>query len=85
MTQFTFRTDEQSRDSCELIIREMVDRFGIVREEALERVNRMWGGLEIIGEEGLVYHEDEVFWAVTIFYGKDSGWWKDPPDLKPLP
>ncbi len=85
MREFTFKTDEQSRDYCELILQEMVQLFGISEEEALVRMNRTWRGLEFLGDNDLIYHEDEEYWANNIYYGKDSMWWTDPPDLKPLP
>lgn len=85
MRAYTFQTDEQSREFCEGILQEMVRRFGVSETEALGRINRAWSGLEIVGDDDLIYHEDEEYWAQNIYYGKDSEWWLDPPGLAPLP
>ena len=81
---FAFFTDSRSRHFCESIASEMSALFGISAEEAVGRINRAWSGLSIIGDD-IVHHEDEEFWAFNIYYGHDSFWWKNPPDLKPLP
>lgn len=85
MNNFSFKTDEQSFEFCKSIIQEMVMLFGIDKDEAIGRMNRLWTGLEFLGDEDLIYHEDEEYWANTIYYGKGSFWWKEPDDLKPLP
>lgn len=85
MDQFEFETDDESLGFCNTIILEMVKLFAIGESEAVGRVNRFWKGQKIVGEDDLVYHEEENYWANTIYYGKDSYWWTNPPDLKPLP
>lgn len=85
MRQFAFKTDEESAEYCEAVIQEMVRLFDISEEEALGRMNRAWRGIEFVGDDDLIYHEDEEYWAKNIYYGKDSAWWMDPPDLQPLP
>jgi hypothetical protein len=84
MTEFDFQTDDEGREFCELIIQEMISRFNISKEEAVGRLNDTWKGLTI-GKDDIVFHEDEEFWANSIYYGKDSQWWLNPPILKPLP
>jgi hypothetical protein len=85
MSSFEFETDEQSSAFCEQIAEEMVELFRISREEAIGRINRDWRGLKLIGPDDVIYHEDETYWANTIYYGKGSNWWLNPPDLKPRP
>lgn len=85
MTGFEFKTDDQSEKFCCDVIEEMVVLFSISKQEALGRMNRLWKGLEFLGSEDLIYHEDETYWAMTIYYGKGSNWWANPVDLKPLP
>ncbi len=85
MNRFTFKTDEGAEEYCEAILAEMRGLFSISTDEALGRMNRAWDGQEFLGEEDPVYHEDEKYWANTIYYGKDSNWWMNPPNLKPLP
>ena len=85
MLQFEFETDDKSRTFIEDIVKEMMDLFSITRDEAVGRMNRLWRGQSFGGPEEVIFHEDEEYWAKTIYYGKESLWWKNPPDLKPLP
>ena len=81
---FNFKTDEQSYEFCLMILNKMIELFKISREEALGRMNRTWNELEFIDAD-IIYHEDEEYWANNIYYGKDSLWWTNPANLKPLP
>jgi hypothetical protein len=85
MNSFEFETDSQSAAFCHEIARQMVELFGIPLEEAIGRINRDWKGLKIVGPDDVVYHEDEAYWAKTIYFGKGSNWWLNPPNLKPRP
>jgi hypothetical protein len=85
MNTFVFETDGQSAAFCEAIARLMVELFGITHEEAIGRINRDWCGLKIVGPDDVIYHEDETYWAKTIYYGKGSNWWLNPANLKPRP
>ena len=80
---FEFTTDAQSAEFCETIVNRMVGLFGITVDEAIGRLNRDWKGLNLIGPTDMIYHEDEDYWAKTIYYGKGSNWWLNPPNLKP--
>jgi hypothetical protein len=82
---FTFTTDEQSESFCRAIVDGMIELFGITEDEAIGRVNRQWNGMVLIGDELAIYHEDEDYWASAIYFGKNSRWWNNPPDLKPRP
>lgn len=82
---FIFKTDKESYEYCVSIIDKMVELFGITKEEALGRMNKTWGNLELVGDDDLIYHEDEDYWANNIYYGKNSRWWTNPDGLKPLP
>ena len=82
--KFEFETDAKSQAFCESIAGEMVRLFGISIEEAAGRISREWRNQPIIGDD-IVYHETEDYWARNIYFGKDSGWWKSPPGLKPRP
>jgi hypothetical protein len=85
MTGFTFAVDTQSREFLESIIERMLLLFGIDRQEAIGRINRIWARMDFLGSDDIRYHEDDDYWARTIYFGKDSMWWLNPPDLKPLP
>ena len=85
MNRFNFRTDTKSERYCDEIIRKMMNIFSISENEAVGRMNMLWDGLEIVGEDDLIYHEDVEYWVNTIYYGKDSNWWMNPPNLKPIP
>ena len=82
---YTFTTDAQSRAFFDEIATRLVALFTIGHEEAVGRMNRLWNGQVFTGPDDLIYHEDEDFWANTVFYGGDSKWWTNPPGLKPLP
>ncbi|OOM73582.1 hypothetical protein CLPUN_44780 [Clostridium puniceum] len=86
MSKFEFVTDDESEEFCTEIAEKMVELFIIFKDEAIGRINRCWKGLEIIGDD-LIYHEDEEYWAKTIYYGKRSFWWlkEGSEDLKPIP
>jgi hypothetical protein len=84
MTSFEFETDDQSRAFCEQIAGKMVELFGISQQEAIGRINRDWRGLKVIGCD-IINHEDEAYWANTIYYGKGSNWWLNSPNLKSRP
>ena len=83
--KFEFETDEQSEGFVASIANRMVSLFGISIDEAVGRINRDWKGLKIIGSNEVIYHEDEDYWAKTIYYGKGSNWWLYPSNLKPRP
>jgi hypothetical protein len=87
MSRFRFPTDSQSRDYLELIVEAMKELFGISDEEAVGRINRMWGAIEFVGPDDAIYHEGPDYWAKTIYYDESSFWWMDPPptNLKPRP
>ena len=84
MTAFFFITDGKSQEYCELIANTMTEVLGISSSEAKERINKHWAGQNITGEDDLIYHEDEEYWANTIYYGKDSKWWDGTDGLTPI-
>ena len=69
------QTSSHAREFIGRIVDQMVDRFGISRDEAVARVNDAWGHLDHIGDDDLIFHETAEYWARTIYYGKDSHWW----------
>ena len=76
MGMFPFKTDQKSETFCASVAREMVGRFGISESEAIRRIGRFWSHLSgIVGDQDVVYHEDESYWASTIYYGAGSFWW----------
>jgi len=85
MNTFIFETDDQATAFCEEIVRQMVEIFGITREESIGRINREWQGLKLVSPDDVIYHEDEIYWAKTIYYGKGSNWWLNSANLKPRP
>jgi hypothetical protein len=83
--------DAEARDFCEQVADALVSRFGIGRAEAVARINRQWSEAEppapvprvwIVGPD-IVYHEEPAYWAVDIYYGPDSQWWR--PGAAPVP
>jgi hypothetical protein len=84
-SRFEFSTDAQSAEYCTKIAHRMMELFSIPKEEAIGRMNRDWKGHRIVGPHDLIYHEDVDEWAKTIYYGKASNWWTNPPNLVPRP
>jgi hypothetical protein len=66
-----FETDRQSAEFCELIASRMTALFGISSEEAIGRINRDWRGQKIVGND-IIYHEDEDYWAKTIYSSRSE-------------
>lgn len=83
--EFEFITDQESKAFCHLIVQSMIESFSIDEEEALGRLNKAWVNLEITGPDDVIYHEDESYWANSIYYGKGSKWWLSKEVLEPLP
>ena len=84
-TRFEFKVDAESEEFCNEIIAEMIKNFGISESEAIGRMNHLWKGQDFVGPDDIAYHETAEYWAFTIYYGKDSDWWLNPPNLKPKP
>ncbi|MEU6661568.1 hypothetical protein [Streptomyces sp. NPDC046821] len=66
---YTMPTCPQTRELLDAVVDEMVAEFGIVRAEAVARVNVQWDGQDLSVEDDLILHEDERYWAFTIYYG----------------
>jgi hypothetical protein len=85
LSRFEFRTSAETAAFCEAIIGEMIRLFGIPEAEALGRLNRQWGALDLSSPQDLIFHEDEKYWAKDIYYGHSSLWWTDEPHAVPTP
>ena len=77
MIEFKFEFDEQSYQFCHKIADKMGELFCINYEEAIDRINSQWNGQIIKGDDCLVFHEDEEYWANAIYYTNDSYWWME--------
>lgn len=82
---FSFEVDKRGEEFALGIVAKIVQLFGFSEDEALERVNRQFSGLEIIGRDDPIYSEPVTFWAKDIVYGHDTMWWKDENCATPLP
>lgn len=86
MLQFEMKLDLQSEVYLRSIVEEMVRLFSITEEEAYGRINMFWSGQTLQGDQIMLYHEDEEYWAKTIYFGKDSYWWlRDDEKIEPIP
>ena len=85
MNNYSFKVNEESKIFCDEIMSEMMRLFGISKSEAIGRINRQWDQLDFLDENDLRYHEGAEFWANDMYYGADSYWWNEPPNLKPKP
>ncbi|MER7342577.1 hypothetical protein ABT403_32745 [Streptomyces sp. NPDC000075] len=71
---YLMATSARTLDLLRAIEREMVERLGVGRAEAVARINRMWCGLDLSGEYDLILHEDEYYWALGIYFGDVPDW-----------
>ncbi|NEB77341.1 hypothetical protein G3I40_19255 [Streptomyces sp. SID14478] len=74
MPTYTMPTCEDTLELLDLVADWMVEELGISRAEAVARINRQWHGLDLSDEDDLILHEDERFWALTIYYGQVPDW-----------
>jgi hypothetical protein len=63
---FDFTVDSDAYDFCMTIANTMAQKYGISLEEAIKRINRLWVGDEIVGDD-LIYHRLESWWADHIY------------------
>ncbi len=77
---FEFKMTEDSRQLCENIVDEMTQLFNITTEEAIEKINELWGEQDFADSSDERFHEDAAYWAKTIYYGPDFIWWDNEPD-----
>lgn len=62
--------DERSEEYLMRIKKEMINLFSISDYEAYGRINAYWSKEVFRGDQIILYHEDETYWAKTIYYGK---------------
>ncbi|QYR19156.1 hypothetical protein KZ483_14390 [Paenibacillus sp. sptzw28] len=88
MNKYKFISKKDSYFICELIARAMIEEFGITEEEAVGRMNKLWGkySTPIDEDEEFLNLETPRDWAYIIYYGEDSEWWnKSKSVLTPRP
>ena len=74
MSTYTMPTCADTLELLDLVADHMVDEFGISRAEAVARINEQWHGQDLSDEDDIILHEDERFWAFTIYYGDVPDW-----------
>jgi hypothetical protein len=75
MSRFSFMVNSKAEAFCAEIVAAMRKRFDVTHDEAMKRLNQAWRGLDLTGPNEVIYHEEEAYWAATIYYGKASCWW----------
>jgi len=70
--KFEFKTDLEANRYCIDIVSEMTKIFDILEEESIKRINQVWKGQNINGDEDVIYHELPEHWAKEICYDHDS-------------
>jgi hypothetical protein len=83
--ELAIRASDKARDFLEEIVTEMLILFPITRDEAVGRINEAWRHLGYVGDDDLIFHETKRYWAMTIYYGKESKWWLGTEGLRPRP
>ncbi|MFD8142171.1 hypothetical protein [Streptomyces sp. NPDC059708] len=71
---YLMATSAETLDLLRAIEREMTDRLGVGRAEAVARINHRWCGLDLSGEDEIILHEDEYYWALGIYFTEVWDW-----------
>ncbi|MEV0269539.1 hypothetical protein AB0H43_12220 [Hamadaea sp. NPDC050747] len=74
MTTFHMPVSPDVRELLDAIADEMVGQFGITRAEAVARINQQWHRHDLSGENEIILHEDEHYWALAIYFGEVPDW-----------
>ncbi|MDQ0901265.1 hypothetical protein [Paenibacillus sp. V4I7] len=88
MNRYNFISKEESYCICELIKEVMMNEFRITEDEAVGRMNELWGSYSspIDEDEYFLTYESTKDWAYIVYYGNDSQWWKkSKTELTPRP
>lgn len=86
MNPFVMEVDQRSTAYLMSIVKTMIQLFSISEEEAYGRINNYWFGQNMLGDQLMLYHEDEEYWSKTIYYGKNSFWWlREGENIAPIP
>lgn len=85
MAELTVPASPKARKFVEEIVEQMLFLFPITREEAIGRINETWQHVSYLGDDDVIFHETAVYWAKTIYYGKESMWWLGEEGLPPRP
>jgi hypothetical protein len=80
MNEFLMKTSGESLELLNAIADEMVTLFSISRTEAVARINQQWRGTDLSGEDEIILHEDERYWALSIYYGGSVPDWSPSAD-----
>jgi hypothetical protein len=84
MRTFTFATTPELDAYFDKVVDVMVRDFGVSEDEAVGRVNRTFGGYDVLGDKYLT-HEWARDTAYQIYYGPDQMYWKPGATLTPVP
>ena len=84
MRTFTFATTPELDVYFDLVVSVLIRDFGVTEEEAVGRVNRTFGGHDVIGDKYLT-HEWAKDTAYQIYYGPNQMYWKPDAALTPVP
>jgi len=92
MRKYDCNFDDYGLEFLNSITNKMIELFGITEDEAVGRINRRFSGQDFFDPErpekeiNIAYHEDEYYWANTLYYGKDSFWWiRKGEKIAPIP
>jgi hypothetical protein len=88
MTEDHFNIDAtpEALDYLSKIATKMTSLFSIGREEAIGRINRLWGGRRQFRTEmqlSLFFRENVEYWAKQVYYRDDTKWWREGETLIP--
>lgn len=88
MADFLMVLSDESLELLEAIADEMVRQFGVSRAEAVARINEHWNTADLSGDDEIILHEDEYYWALWIYFGGQVADWRPDADRsvwKPRP
>jgi hypothetical protein len=85
MKNFAFPMNAEARDYWIQIAERMMSEFKINEDEAVGRINSVWGKHEYLSvmEVNMLLHETIEYWAKCTYYQPVPFWWKDESRAKP--
>jgi hypothetical protein len=79
-SEFIMPASPETTEFLDAIVDEMVSEFKVTRAEAIARINEQWCGQDLSGEDCLILHEEESYWAFVVYYGGNVPDWSPNAD-----
>ncbi|MEU8436621.1 hypothetical protein AB0F18_27690 [Streptomyces sp. NPDC029216] len=67
-SEFLMATSPETLDLLRATAEEMARLCSITLAEAVARINYHWCGLDLSQKDDLILHEDDYYWALSIYF-----------------